>query len=221
MTAAPSPELKARVLASVRATPSATRQRTQWATRGVVLGAAVLGAALYFAFGGLPHGEGRPPRLFLSSMSVWIASATVMLWAAVGKGRASQGRPRAWLLAVGAGAPVVIFLVMLAMATAGPASDPALIAALHRSSASCFVMTLAAAVPGVLALLYVRRRSDAVHPALHGAALGASFGAYAGVMVCFWCPDVAPLHIALGHVAPLVVLALLGGAVGRRVLAPA
>jgi hypothetical protein len=215
----PPDDLKARVLASVRCTPAPTRDRTRRQTTIVVVGAAVIAACLYMTFGGADHGQGRPPNVFVASMSVWIVAALVSVWAAVGKGRASMGRPGPWLFFVAAGTPLLILLAMLALSVAVPVGDETRLASLQRPGARCFAMTIAAALLPLVALLVVRRGSDAVHPAAHGAAIGAAFGAYAGVMVCLWCPDVSPIHIMLGHVAPLVLLSLVGAAVGGRVLA--
>jgi hypothetical protein len=42
-------------------------------------------------------------------------------------------------------------------------------------------------------------------------------GAWAAVMVELWCPLAVHEHVLVGHVLPLVVLALAGSAVGVRV----
>jgi hypothetical protein len=88
-----------------------------------------------------------------------------------------------------------------------------------RGGVACLCLTLAAAAFPLSALLEIRRGSDPVHPATAGAALGATCGAAAGIMVELWCSVSAPWHVLVGHVAPIVVLALLGGALGRGVLA--
>jgi hypothetical protein len=213
---APDAELKARILASVRGMPSPTRGQARWSTGIIVAAATLLAAVLYVASDGPSHGAGRSPVVFASTMSVWIVAGFVSLWVAVGKGRAPMGRPAPWLTAVAVGMPVLVFFAMLALSVVVPGSGAAQI---HRPGVACFSMTLAAASLPVLGLILARRRSDALHAAAHGAALGAAFGAYAGIMVCMWCPDISPLHIAVGHVAPLAVLASVGAVVGARVLA--
>jgi hypothetical protein len=214
----PSPpaDMKARVLAAC-GVPSPTRRSARLGTQAVVLAAALLAALLFARNGGASHGYGRPLPLFASTVSVWLLAAIASLWAAVGKGRAPMGRPAPWLLAVAAGTPAVVFVVMLALAAAFPFADAA---QLQRPGLSCFLLTVGAAGLPVYGLIALRRGSDAVHPGVHGAALGAAFGVCAGVMVCLWCPDVDPRHIAVGHIAPVVLLACLGGALGERVLAP-
>jgi hypothetical protein len=213
-----SAELKARVLAAVQSSPSPTRASTRGAARVLVPASAVLAGCLYFAFDGLHHGQGRPPALVAASVSVWMGAALVSLWSVVGTGRSPTGRPRSWLLAVAVGMPIIVLAFLLALSAAATGGDAPLVVVAHRAGMRCLGMTLAAAIIPVLALLFVRRGSDPVHPAAHGAAIGASFGAYAGIMVCLWCPDLSAAHAALGHVAPLVLLALLGAAVGSRVL---
>jgi hypothetical protein len=213
-TPAASAELKARILAAVQASPSPTRRPTFRATRLLVPAAAVFAGCLYVAFDGIHHGQGRPPGALGASVSVWIGAALVSMWTVVGKARSPTGRPRPWLLAVTIGMPVLVLALLITLSAVGYAGD----AATHRAGVRCLGMTLAAAVVPVLGLLLLKRGSDPVHPAAHGAAIGVSFGAYAGIMVCLWCPDLSPAHSAVGHVAPLVLLALLGAAVGRRVL---
>jgi hypothetical protein len=38
-------------------------------------------------------------------------------------------------------------------------------------------------------------------------------------MVELWCPVATPAHVALGHVLPIVVMALVGALLGARVIA--
>jgi hypothetical protein len=184
----------------------------------VVVGAALWSIAWYAFTQGLVHGAGRPAQILGASMSVWIVTALVVVWAAIGKGRTPAGRPRAQLVAIALGAPILILAVMAALGRLMLADEAQLVASLLRPSSHCFAMTLAAALPPLVAMLYVRRNSDPVHALAHGAALAVAFGVYAGVMVCAWCPDVSIRHIALGHVAPLLLLAIVGAVLGRKFL---
>ena len=83
----------------------------------------------------------------------------------------------------------------------------------------CLGLTVAAAVFPLVGIVIARRASDPVHPAATGAALGAASGASAGVMVEMWCPVAAPIHVAIGHILPIVVLAVLGAALGGQMIA--
>jgi hypothetical protein len=213
-----SAELKSRVLSVVQSSPSPTRRTTLGAIRVLIPGAAIVAGCLYFVFDGVHNGQGRAPVVLAASLSVWIGAALVSLWSVVGAGGSPTGRPRPWLLAVAIGMPALVLASMLALFATAKAGGGLPVAAIHRAGVRCLGMTFAAAVVPVLALLFVRRGSDPLHPAAHGAAIGASFGAYAGIMVCLWCPDLSPPHVVVGHVTPLVLLALLGATVGARVL---
>ena len=203
-------------MAAAQAAPSATRAQGMRATRGVVLLALAFAAALFFALGGVPHGVGRAPAVFASSMSVWVLAALLSLWAILTPARTPMGRKRPWLLAVALGTPALVYALMLGLSGALHLANAAL--TVHRSASECLGLTLAAAGLPMVLLLRARRGTDPVHPAAQGAAFGVAFGALAGVMVCLWCPDVTPLHIALGHVLPLLLLAGLGAGLGPRVL---
>jgi hypothetical protein len=214
MTTLP-PDLKARVLQATRQVPSPTRGQAR-ARAWLVLPAAVMvAAALFFAFGGFEHGRGRPVWFYAASCVGWAAVATVSVWSALGRGGSALGRSRAWLLATAVGTPATLFAMMFACSAAYPE-----VTAVHaeRLGFHCLGLTVAAAAFPLLALLGLRRSSDPVHPAATGAALGTACGASAGVMVEMWCPTGTPQHIALGHLMPIALLALLGAAFGTRVL---
>ena len=58
-----------------------------------------------------------------------------------------------------------------------------------------------------------------MHPVASGAALGVASGALAGLLVVLWCPVAAPMHVAVGHVLPIVALAMIGSVLGHHVMA--
>jgi hypothetical protein len=208
-------DLKARVLDAVRSTPSTTRPASRAQPWLVLLSGVIVAAALFFLFDGAEHGAGRSTWFLVASALGWSAVAMLSVWGAVARGGSSTGRPSVWLVAVAAGTPAVLFAMMFALAAARP--EETLLHA-ERFGFKCLGLTVAAAVFPLLALLGVRRGSDPVHPGATGAALGSACGASAGVMVDVWCPVAAPMHVAIGHIAPIVLLALLGAALGARVL---
>lgn len=217
MSALP-PELKARVLDATRATPSPTRGAVR-AREWLVLPASVIVAAsLYFAFGGPVHGTGRPSWFYAASALSWAAVAALSMWSVLGGGGSVTGRARPLLWMSAVGTPALLFAIMFAFVLIEPA-----LTAIHpfpeRPGFKCFGLTVAAAVFPLVALAFVRRGSDAVHPVATGAALGAACGASAGVMVEMWCPVADLRHVALGHVAPIVLLAAVGALLGVRLLA--
>src|SRR5258708_1466704 len=182
---------------------------------GVVGSLAVAGGA-FFAFDGLRQGEGRPLWFHAASSLGWAALAAVSVWAALHRRRSAVGRPQVWLMAFAIGTPVALFAMMLGLALAYP---EATLIHPERVGLKCLGLTIAAGAFPLVALALLRRRSDPVHPAAAGAALGSACGASAGVMVELWCPVAAPRHVAVGHIAPLVAMAPLGGLLGARIIA--
>jgi hypothetical protein len=210
------PDLKSRILLAARETPSVTRPTSDAYTRLVAPASVIAAAALFFAFDGIEHGAGRARWFYLSSTVCWSGVATLSMWGALGRGGSAVGRPRAWLLAIAAGAPIVLFAFMFAAALVHPE-----LTKIHpeRLGLKCFGLALAAAAFPLISLAIARRGSDPTHPLATGAALGAACGASSGVMVEMWCPVATPAHIAFGHILPIVVLTLLGAALGARFIA--
>lgn len=214
MSALP-PDLKARVLQSVREVPSPTRDSSRAHAWLVLPAGVVVGASIFFAFGGLSHGQGRPTWFYLASTLGWAAVAALSAWGALGRGGSATGRAQAWLMAVAVGTPALLFAMMFAFALVSPE-----VTRIHpeRLGLKCMGLTVAAAAFPLVALLTVRQGSDPVHPAATGAALGAACGASAGVIVEMWCPVAAPMHVLIGHIFPIALLALFGGLLGARLL---
>ena len=75
-------ELKERVLASIRRTPSPARPAARREARRVLLATPAALAALFFAVDGLHHAVGRP---------AWFVAASVAVWGC-GRGRRAGGR---------------------------------------------------------------------------------------------------------------------------------
>ena len=117
--------------------------------------------------------------------------------------------PRGVLLGVAVGVPLLVgaWLVLWH----GAYTDP-----FTRSGWRCFALTIMTAPWPFAALAYASRRAEPRHPGTAGAALGAVAGAWTAVMVELWCPLAVHDHVLVGHVLPLVVLALAGAALGVR-----
>ena len=208
-------DLKAKVRASVEARPSPTRANARARARTIGLASVAIAVVLFLAAGGLEHGAGRSLGVAAASIGGWVAIAALSGWAANRRGASATGPSRAWLLLVAIGTPALLFGLMLAIALVAPGTNE-----IHpeRLGLDCLSLTLATTLVPFVGLLLLRRGSDAVHPGAAAAALGAAATAAAGVMVEVWCPVAAWKHIALGHVLPIVVLALVGAIVGGKVL---
>jgi hypothetical protein len=209
-------QIKARILVEVRTTPASTRRTARLQTWSVLQASFVVAGALFFACDGVRHGQGRPPWLSALGACAWAAVAAASLGATLGQGKASLGRDRTVLLAIAIGAPAVLLATMIALAAAYP--EAALVHP-ERLGLKCLGLTLVAGAPPLLGLTMVRRGAAARNAVTTGAALGSACGAAAGVMVQQWCPVMTARHLAVGHIAPIAFLALVGAVLGARVLA--
>jgi hypothetical protein len=212
----PAAELKERVLASVRRTPSPLRSASRREARQVLALTAALVAAMFFAVDGVHHALGRPAWYVVASVALWTCVALAALRAAWRGGVTFGAGSLTTLATVIVGSPAVLLAASLAFVRIDPG-----LARLHpeRMGLSCFALTLAAAACPLAGLSRARRSSDPLHPVASGSALGVACGACGGVMVALWCPVAAPRHILIGHILlPMGVLALLGAGLGARVI---
>jgi hypothetical protein len=209
-------DLKQRVLSAVRETPSPVRSDVKREARIAALGSLVVAMGLFFALGGPSHASGRPPWWVAASTGTWACVAAGSLWGAWRSGSSVAAPSARWLAAIALGTPALLMVMLLGFVWIDPK-----LAALHadRDGLRCFVLTLATAACPLAGLSTLRRSSDPVHPLANGAALGVASGACAGVMVDLWCPVAAPWHVAVGHIAPILVLAVLGAVLGVRLIA--
>jgi hypothetical protein len=174
------------------------------------------------AAGGAPA---RPLGYVCTLELVWLFVAVTATWIGVSRGRSMLGRSATSKVAVAALTPVALiaswFLVALAwLPTVLPlawleAMDDA---PDFHFDASCALVSFVYAAGPLLAFFAMRRRRDPVSPRQAGAALGAVAGVWGAVVHFPFCQCTSPLHMALGHVLPVVGLALLGALTGERVL---
>jgi hypothetical protein len=209
-------DLKRRVMEAAQRTPSPVRSRARLEARLVIQCAVAVALGLFFALDGVRHAAGRPPWFLAASLAAWAAVAAAAMCVAWRRGTSFSAGSVAWLAVIALGTPLILQAISLAFAWRHPE-----LAALHaeRVGLKCLVLTLAAAACPLVGLSFVRRSSDPMHPLASGAALGVASGACAGVMVVLWCPVVAPAHVAIGHVLPIAVLAMIGTLLGHHVIA--
>jgi hypothetical protein len=155
----------------------------------------------------------------------WVVIAVLATWVGFGRGSSMLGRSAATKLAVAALTPVALVLSWLAVALWWlPEILPlAWLEAMNSTQdlgfhTSCAVMCIAYAAGPLLAFFGVRFGRDPVSAREGGAAMSAVAGAW-GVVVHFpFCQCTSPLHLALSHVLPVVVLILFGVLVGDLAL---
>jgi hypothetical protein len=209
--AAPPPALKLRVLADARRHPA--RPRSGRLFPGLLRAAVALAAmvAILALAGGPGHAAGRP-----AASGAWILAGTLALalgatWFSL-PARGSMLPPaRGQLLAVVVGVPLLFAAWLLLW-------HPTYADPFVRAGLRCFALTALGAPWPFLVLIHAGRRLDPRHPALVGAALGATAGAWAAVMVEAWCPLAVTAHVLVGHVLPLALLSAAGAVYGARQL---
>ncbi len=208
-------ELKARVLAAAAEERALTRRQVVRRETLLLVGSLAVQLFIFFAFGGVRlDGRAAPCALGTAIGGALIAGAAA--WVSLQRGRSMLGRPRAWLMAVIVLVPVALFgwKILWSAQYAG-----ALGALPGRLGYRCFGLSLGLAVVPLTAFLWARRSSDPTHPRVLGAAAGVAIGASSWTLVDCWCPVAHPAHLLLGHVLPLVLLALLGMILGGSVIA--
>ena len=214
----PSPELRERILEAVRqeAVPSRLyggRRRV----RAVVIGFAVPLAVLAMSYFGGPRAHERPLGYIAALALAWLPIAAVATWAGVGQGRSMLGRPAAWGISVVALTPAALLAAWAGVASVWPSTldDPSG----PPQHVVCNVMTLIFAVGPLVAFGVLRRRSDPVNPHLTGAAIGAAAAAWAALVLHVLCGFTSAEHILLGHIAPVVLVTLIGALCTARTVA--
>jgi hypothetical protein len=215
-SAPPSADLRARIMAAVRAEPVPPRavglRRAAW----LLAGALVFSTGLSIAIG-MPGLRGRPLAYVGSLALAWLLVGAAATWSGVARGGSMLGRGVGWSVAVAALTPVALLATSLALGMAWPqtwkddAGGPAHLLCLVGTTAFAF---------GPLAVFFaVRRSTDPVAPRLTGAAIAAAAGAWGALGIEVHCRYTSPWHVVVGHVLPVALLAVAGMAVGSRLVA--
>jgi len=175
-----------------------------------VISAGIAGVVLE-CLGGFARGAWRPWQTTAELAGGWAVACVPLSVAVLWRPRAVLPR-KPWLMfALAVGTPIGLFAWMQLFA--GTYVEPFV-----RVGWRCMGFTLAAAIVPLSALVLMGRGIEPRRPMALGAAIGAICGAWASVAVAAWCPLTNAMHVLVGHVAPLVVLGLLGGGLGRSVL---
>jgi hypothetical protein len=83
----------------------------------------------------------------------------------------------------------------------------------------CVLTILGVSLPPLAILLGVMRIGAPTRPALAGAIAGSLSGALGAVAYCLACKNDAGLFVATWYPVAILALAVLGAAIGRRILA--
>lgn len=184
-------------------------ERTQVRNRRI---AALVGSlawlALHLAVFGVRRDFGQLPLGYaVAQILVPFTVAVVALVVALGSGRLGLGVRMGLVSALAVLGPASF--VLIAAGAPVPGEVPAGVATMI-GILLCFDITVAwAAVPLLLAALTLHG-AFAAAARWRSALVGAGAGLFAGATMNLHCPNVAPLHMLLGHGAPVVVATLAG-----------
>ena len=196
-------DLRARVLAEVARTPSPTRVEYKRRILLVATIGALATVSLFLGMGGMSPGT-RPVEMIAFTAGFALVAAAVLTRLSSGQSGSMLGRSRPLLLtAIVATAPVLAVAALCASMFWPHAAKDHLETGTHLACGALSV--LQGALP-LLALLLPRRGTDPVHPAITGAALGMTAGAWTVVMAYMRCPHGAALHCIIAHVVPIAKL---------------
>ena len=211
----PDPRLRAQLAQMVAERPSATHaqvERRSWML--VALG------VLWLLFGtwaiGI-HWGSRSDAWISLSLAGFAACGILGTILVFSRGAWGLGRSRPLLAALSVAIPLGLLLLVVVWGWDGPRSlDWALVPwSAHRQ---CLLSSLFLGLGPFAGFMWARRNSDPVRPGTTGALRGAAAGSLAGVAMDLHCAQTQVLHLVLGHVLPVGLMALLGAAVGRWLL---
>lgn len=211
----PAADLRSRVLAEVARTPSATRVVHKRRVLLIAAIGALATSSLFIAMGGMAPGT-RPVEMIAFTVGFGLLAAAVLTRLSSGERGSMLGRPRSVLLTAVIVMAPLLALVALCATLVWPESAAEPVAG--AANIGCGLMSVAQGALPLIALLIPRRGSDPVHPALTGAALGMTAGAWTVVMAYLRCPHADAMHCIVAHVAPTLVLTALGAGLGWLLL---
>jgi len=209
----PPAPLKVRVLAATAREPAPPRRAVVRALAFEWTTAVAVTLGIFFTIGG-PHAAERPVSFVAATLAGWVALA---LAATVGVARRGTmlGRSRTALILLSLALPVALIGWHCLWLSSWPGTfGPVPLA----RGVVCMVLTFSMGAVLFAAFARSRRDSDPVHPAATGAAAGAMAGAWASVLIDLHCDSAELLHVTIGHVLPVVLLAAVGAVLGGRVI---
>lgn len=160
--------------------------------------------------------EPRPPDVVYELLGGATLVALIAAWQGIGRGGSILGRTPARLVALLLLVPASLFAWKLRVLQGSPELTACVAG---RVGWRCLGWSLLMGTPPLVALALHRAGSEAISPALRGAASGVAVGATSWVLVDVLCPIGCLPHLLLGHALPLVLLALAGALLGHTLLA--
>lgn len=208
-------DLRARILAEAKRTPSPTRAEHGRRVMLVVVAGIAAIAALFFLMGGVKQGA-RPSELVAFATGYALLGAAMLTRLSGARHGSMLPRPSAVLLGLCFAAAPVLAVGAIVAASIWPGAAEEAVPA--RTDLACSAMTVAQGVLPLVVLVLLRRGSDPVHPTISGAALGMAAGAWSTTMAYLRCPHAAASHCVIAHVLPALVFVAAGALLGRVLL---
>ncbi|HEU4535060.1 MAG TPA: NrsF family protein [Polyangiaceae bacterium] len=210
------PDLRARVLGSVRERPAPTRPAgVRW--RAIVLSLSFSLGALTVCVQGID--VERRPRGAVVAGSLWGALVLALVaWRLLARRGRALWPARGALVATVAGVPAALAVFPPLAAALWPQAGGA--GGGLVQGARCLVASAVLGGAALAGLLVAYRKSDPVNPGLSGAALGALAGAWVALSQQLQCPFGDPQHALVTHVLPSLLLSGFGWLLGRYALDP-
>ncbi|GAC1394784.1 MAG: hypothetical protein NVSMB47_04280 [Polyangiales bacterium] len=214
----PSSALDARIRAAIGAAPRPPAARL--GTRlSIGIGVAVL-ATLAVAAKMRPDAPQIPASAFFATVGASLLLAIAAVGVSALPGRRGLGAPVTLLVGAACAVPVLYALItaLWPMHASGLALPEPALADAMRGAIPCVLTSIGVAGLAFLGLAWALRRAVPVAAALRGAALGAAAGAWSGLAMHLHCPHFDRAHVLIGHVAPIVLFAIVGAVVGPRMV---
>jgi hypothetical protein len=146
-------------------------------------------------------------------VTLTLASSAIALVLPLARPDAPLGA-RAWLLLV----PVVVLAAGIVCDFAVPQGRSWTTRLIGSNSRVCLSAIPTIALPLLVAALIALRQGASVRPALSGAVAGLVSGGLAATLYASHCTDDSPLFVATWYSIAIAGLAIVGAAVGSRVL---
>jgi hypothetical protein len=208
-------DLRARTMAAVRRHPSWTHRQLRARAAVLVTGSAVVSLAILILAGGLRL-KPRTESLLAATLGGALAIAVLSVLVGIRRKRSMLPRPGWQLALLVAFVPAALFAWKITWSARYPGM---MVDWPDRPGLRCFLLTLAMSIAPLASLVVLHRNSEPLRPGLVGAAMATVVAAMAWVLLELWCPVGDPRHLLIGHVGPALLLAMIGGFLGRGIMA--
>jgi hypothetical protein len=177
----------------------------------LVASSVAIAVTIFESVGGMGHGAGRPLGITIALAAGWVVVSSVLTWVVVGRGKSAMARRPLLIAAVAVATPFLLFFWMQLFH--GSYVEP-----YKAVGYRCLRYTLFMSALPLGAFLALRRAIEPRYPSALGAGAGAACAAWSSALVDLWCPLTNPMHVLVGHVAPLVAATIIGAVAGHFML---